>query len=191
MIEFTFSEMEKPMVHNSRSNLFMLSVFVSLTFLGLTVPARADSCQPVFEALTKLVTTPRHSFTTHTTVFSNGGNPRTSETIYAQEKVYIRANGKWMNSPVTAAEVLEQEKENQEHGHATCQFVGNESVDGEAAMLYTMRREDADAKEDAQIWISKSRGLPLRDEQDVNVGGKAGKEHRSTRFEYTNIRPPL
>lgn len=179
------------MVHNSRSNLFMLSAFVSLTFLGLTVPARADSCQPVFDALTKLVTTPRHTFTTHTAAFLNGGKPRTGETIYAQGKLYMRANGKWMNGPVTAAEVLEQEKENQEHGHATCQFVRNESVDGEAAMLYTMRREDEDATQDAEIWISKSRGLPLRDEQDVDVGGKAGKEHRSTRFEYTNIRPPL
>jgi hypothetical protein len=61
--------------------------------------------------------------------------------------------------------------------------VRNESVDGEAAMLNTMRHEDEDAKEDAHIWISKSRGLPLRDEPDVVVGGEAGKEHRSTRFE--------
>jgi hypothetical protein len=33
--------------------------------------------------------------------------------------------------------------------------VRNESVDGEAAMLYTMRHEDEDAKEDAHIWMSK------------------------------------
>jgi hypothetical protein len=62
--------------------------------------------------------------------------------------------------------------------------VRNESVAGEAAMLYTMRHEDEDTKEDAHIWVSKSRGLLLRDEQDVVVGGEAGKEHRSTRFEY-------
>ena len=30
-----------------------------------------------------------------------------------------------------------------------------QSVDSEAAMLYTMRHEDEDAKEDAHIWISK------------------------------------
>jgi len=51
-------------------------------------------------------------------------------------------------------------------------------------MLYTKRREHKDAK-DAHIWIFKSRGVPLRDEQDVVVGGEAGKEHRSTRFEDT------
>jgi hypothetical protein len=34
--------------------------------------------------------------------------------------------------------------------------VRNESVDGEAAMLNTMRHEDEDAKEDAHIWIPKA-----------------------------------
>lgn len=175
------------MVHNSRSNLFLFSTFVSLTFLGLTVPARADSCQPVFDALTKLITTPSHSYTTG---FVNG-KPRESETIYFQGKVYIRAYGKWMHSPVTAAEVLEQEKENEEHGKANCRFVRNEFVGTEPAMVYSMHRETEESKEDAQMWISRATGRPLRDEQDVDVGGKAGKEHRSARFEYTNIGPPL
>jgi hypothetical protein len=67
--------------------------------------------------------------------------------------------------------------------------VRNESVDGEAAMLYTMRHEDEDAKEDAHIWISESRGLLLRDEQDVVVGAEAGKEHRSTRFRVPTPAP--
>jgi hypothetical protein len=191
MIRFTFDEMEKTMVHKSRSNLFMLSVFVSVTFLGLTVPSSADSCQPVFDALDKVVTTPSHSYTTHTASFVNGGKPRESEAIYAQGKVYIRANGKWMHSPVTPAEILEQQKENREHGKATCQFMGNKFVGAEAALLYSMHNENEDVREDAQMWISKSTGLPLRNEEDVDNGGNRVREHRSTRFEYTNIGPPL
>ena len=42
----------------------------------------ADSCQPVFNALTKVVTTPSHSYTTATAV--NGSNAAEAETIFVQ-----------------------------------------------------------------------------------------------------------
>jgi hypothetical protein len=44
----------------------------------------ADSCQPVFDALTRVVTTPGHSYTTHTAALVNGSKPRSSETIDAE-----------------------------------------------------------------------------------------------------------
>ena len=156
-----------------------------------SVARAADSCQPVFDALIKLITTPSHSYTTRTAAFVNGGKPTESETIYVNGKMYIRARGKWMQSPVTTADVLDQEKENEEHGKATCHLVGNEFVGSEPAMVYSMRRETEDFKEDDQIWISRVTGKPLRDEQDVDLGGKAGKDHRSARFDYSSIRPPI
>jgi hypothetical protein len=64
-------------------------------------------------------------------------------------------------------------------------------VGTEAAVLYSMHTESEDAKEDGQIWISNNTGLPLREEQDIDVRGAAGKEHRSTRFVYGNIQPPM
>jgi hypothetical protein len=88
-------------------------------------------------------------------------------------------------------DVLEQEKENREHGKATCQFMRNEFIGAEPAMVYSIHSENEGDKEDGQMWISKSTGLLLRSDQDVNVGGVAGKEHRSARFEYGNIRPPV
>jgi hypothetical protein len=107
-----------------------------------------------------------------------------------QGKKYIRGNGKWMDPNVTTAEVLEQEQEN-EKGKSSCHFVRSESVNGEGASLYHMHRETEDFKEDSQIWISKTRGLPLREEQDVDMGGAIGKQHRSARFEYGNVQPPM
>ena len=41
----------------------------------------ADSRQPVFDALTKVVTTPSHRYTTSSAV--NGGKPTEGETIFA------------------------------------------------------------------------------------------------------------
>jgi hypothetical protein len=114
----------------------------------------ADSCQPVFDASTKVATTPSHSYTTNTAV--NGGEPTEGETIFVNGQKYIRARGKWMRIPVTSQDVLEQEKEKQQHGKSTCQFLRSESVSGEAAMLYSMRREYEEVKEDGEMWCPEA-----------------------------------
>jgi hypothetical protein len=170
-----------------------LSVFsLFALFVSVFAPPglrAADSCQPVFDALTKIVTTPSHSYTTSTA--ANGGKSQTAETIMTQEKKYIRVNGKWMGTPVTTTDVLEQEKEREKNGKATCQLVRSELVGGEPASVYSMHREGDGVTEDEQLWISKVTGRALRAEQDVDMGGEIGKEHRSARFEYGNVAPPM
>lgn len=147
-----------------------------------------DSCQPVFSALTKVVTTPSHSYSTHTM----HGRTTTSETVYMQDKAFIRVNGKWIASPDGPKEILEQQTENRKHGNTTCQVVREESVDGKPATVYSLHTKSEDATEDAQMWIAKGTGLPLREEMDMDVGGGSmGKSHVSIRYEYGNIRPPM
>ncbi len=173
-----------------RNRLCARALFVALATFTLAASARAaDSCQPVFDAIQKLVTTPSHSYTTSTS--AKGDPPLTAETIMTQGKKYIRANGKWMDPRVTTAEVLEQEKENEKNGKSSCQFVRSDSVNGESASLYHMQRETESFNEDSQIWISKTTGLPLREEQDIDYGEKIGKRHNSGRFEYSNVQPPM
>ena len=172
-----------------RNYVFTLSVS-SLLVMGQAVPAHAaDSCQPAFDALTKTATTPNHSYTTNTAV--NGSKPVEGETIFASGQKYIRARGKWMRIPVTSQDVLDQEKEKELHGKSTCQFLRQESVNGEAATLYSMHREYNEVKEDSQMWVSRGTGLLLRVEEDVDNRGNKVKDHRSTRFEYGDIRPPM
>ncbi|MGH9495923.1 MAG: hypothetical protein ACRD3B_13070 [Candidatus Sulfotelmatobacter sp.] len=169
--------------------LLAFSLFLA-SLLSFNVSAQAaDSCQPVFDAEKKLVTTPSHSYSTSTS--AKGGSTLTGETIMVQGKKYIRANGKWMDPHITTAEVLDQEKENEKNGKSSCQFVRSESVNGESASLYHMQREVSGFKEDSQIWISKTTGLPLREEQDMDMGGEIGKRHNSGRFEYSNVKPPM
>ena len=121
-----------------RNYVFTLSV-LSLFVIGQAVTARAaDTCQPVFDALQKLVTIPSHSYTT--TTVAKSGTPRTVETIMVQNKKYMRANGKWMDAHVTTQEVLEQEKENEKNGKSSCQFVRRDSINGESASRYHLQR---------------------------------------------------
>ena len=172
----------------SRLMLFAL-IAIAVTGLCSRRARAADSCQPVFDALTKLVTTPSHSYTTSTPVKS--GKARSAETIMTHGKKYIRVNGKWMDPSVTTAEVLEQERENEKSGKSTCQLLRSEAVNGVPAVVYSLSRQTAGFKEDALIWISKSTAMPLREEQDVDMGGEIGKAHNSARFEYGNVLPPM
>ena len=173
--------------------MFRIYVFtLSVLWLFMMVPAAptyaANACQPVFDALTKVATTPSHSYTI--SVALNGGKTE-AETIFANGQKYIQVHGKWMHLPVTSKDVLEQEKEKEEHGKSTCQFLRSESVNGEAASLYSVHREYEEVTEDGQMWVSKSSGLLLRVEEDFNSGSNKVKEHRSTRFEYGNVKPPM
>ena len=109
--------------------LFMLFVSAQILTLGGCLPAVADSCQPVFDAIIKIVTTPSHSYSTGVV----NGKERSTETIYVQGKTYMIVKGKWWLSPVTPNDVLQQEMENRTSSKATCQFLRDESVNGEPA----------------------------------------------------------
>ena len=65
----------------------------------------------------------------------------------------------------------------------------DESVNGEAVALYEMHSQNDIVKSDGQVWISKGKGLPLRIEADIDIGD-GDKRHMSTRYDYSNVRPP-
>jgi hypothetical protein len=66
----------------------------------------------------------------------------------------------------------------------TCNFVRDESANGEAAAVYRQHHINGDETYDTLIRVSKSSGLPLRQEQDADFGqGKKG--HESLLFKYS------
>lgn len=68
----------------------------------------------------------------------------------------------------------------------------DEALNGQMMTIYSVRSETEDSKEDGQIWLSKSSGVPLKEELDIDVGGGAmGKTHKSIRYEYNNVHAPM
>jgi hypothetical protein len=163
---------------------------VGLLLTGATQLAAQDNCQPLYDAMNKVITTPTHIYTTTNTAPNSGGKPRTIETIYAAGSTYVNFNGKWTRGP-TPQQVVKQEDENRRNSKASCRYLHNESINGETAAVYSTQTETSDQKSDGQMWISKTRGLPLRQELDVDTGDKSGKSHHSVRYEYKNVQPPL
>ncbi len=172
---------------NRMLNLFFAALLGSM----LATPALAldPHCQPVVDAGAKMLTTPTH-ITSTTTAAYTGGKPRNSESIYAGNAIYINVGGKWTRSKMTPQEMLKMQQENSESKKGTCRYVRDESVNGEAAALYAEHSDTEVGTSDGQTWISKSRGLPLRTEMDMDVGGSMGKSHTSMHYDYSNVHPP-
>ena len=166
-------------------------VFAALLGSLMVMPALAmdPACQPVVDANAKMLATPTH-ITTTTTAAYTGGKPRNTESVYAGNAIYVNAGGKWTRSKMTPQDMLKMEQEDRESKKGTCHFVRDESVNGEAAALYAEQSNTEVGTSAAQTWISKSRGVPLRTEIDIDVGGSMGKSHMSMRYDYSNVHPP-
>jgi hypothetical protein len=145
-------------------------------------------CQPTFDALDKIYRTPTHIFTT-LTMGSLGGAVQYTEVVYVGGSVYSKVGGSWERGDLQ--QVKQMEQKNRQDSTATCRYVRDETVNGETAAVYQVHsvRVNTHLSSDGWLWISKSRGLLLRDEQtiiDANF-----KEKTTARYEYTNVRPPL
>ena len=152
-------------------------------------PAQDPVCRVLFSAFDKTLITPNHSYVAESV--SAKDQPKNNEQILAGGIRYIKVNGKWRKSPITTQQLQEQDRENRQNTKEySCRDVRAESAQGESAAVYNAHSKNEDFTSDAQVWISKSRGLILREEEDVDTGGAGGKRHISIRYEYGNVQAP-
>lgn len=146
-----------------------------------------STCKYLADANARIYTIPAHLYQTDT----YAGKTRTSELIFINNKSYLEISGQWRANPMSPAKMAEirKETEDEETKTMTCRVVREEAVNGEAATLYSAHQESPDGKRDSQIWISKSRGVPLKLEMDMD-GGASGRKHRNIRYEYANVQVP-
>ena len=150
-------------------------------------PAAAQTspvCQPVFNAMAKVVITPHHMTSTQS------NSPTVGEMITAGGANYIKIGGAWKKSPMTPQDNIQQQQENIKNAKSyTCKHLPDEVVDGAPATVYGAHSEtEGLGSTDANIWISKASGLPLRSEQDL---GGDRKMHISVKYDYVNITAPV
>jgi hypothetical protein len=166
-----------------------LALFPLAALLAGALPACAASgCDAVIAASQKVLRVPAHLYMTETAGF-NGGKTRNAETIYLNGTMYTSLNGVWRKSPMTVQELADARKDNAKELGA-CTMVHDEMVGVEPATLYKVHTQTPDDTVDTQIWISKLRGLPLKQLSDLDVGGARGKSHTEIRYEYTGVNAP-
>jgi hypothetical protein len=157
---------------------------------GAADPGTDSACQTVLDASAKLFTTPYHLYMTEAAAVAVKGIPMNSEMVFSGGVQYILYNGKWSLSPMSLEEMKALNERNRKNvKNMSCHYVHDESVNGESAALYSTHEENAKGKNDNQIWVSKSKGLILRQETDIDTGG-GNKSHFSSRYEYSNVHAP-
>jgi hypothetical protein len=115
-----------------------------------------------------------------------GGKDFAIETIYANGNIYTRIGGKWSSVPMTP------EGKKPQHDKAACAYVKDELVNAEMTAVYSTHDVSPKGVTDTQVWISKSKGLPLRVEMDIKAGSQQTTAvHTSSRYEYDNVKPPM
>jgi hypothetical protein len=139
--------------------------------------AEDSGCKPVFDAILRQLTTPYHSRGTMTLV---PGKPQQSESISTGKTIYILQSGKWVISPMTPEQLRQQEQENIKDAKSLCRAMGEESVDGVSAILYSVHEDMDGTVTDGQVWIAKASGLPVR----------LKMESMDSRYEYSGIVAP-
>jgi hypothetical protein len=169
----------------------LVAALLSFVALLISPAARAQSdCKMVRDATDKLDTVPNHAYETETNPARPGEGATNHEVIHAGGTIYIMIKGKWKKSPISEAQMRAQEEENWKTAkNISCKYLRDESVNGQSAAVYKTHDENEDTKEDGQVWVSKSKGLLLRQEEDVDIG-YGDKRHHSTRYEYTNVQTP-
>jgi hypothetical protein len=156
--------------------------------LALTaVPALAQripaGCEPLLDATRKQIITPHHAWVTQ------GG--RTTESISIGGATYILVHGTWKRSALGQKEALDQMQKNLRTATAySCQHVGNESVGGVPAAVYTSHVENQGVKADARTWIATGTGLILHQEEDMGTDDGTGTTHMSIRWDYSSVHAP-
>ncbi|HEY2819828.1 MAG TPA: hypothetical protein VGJ06_02200 [Candidatus Acidoferrum sp.] len=161
------------------------AIAIALPF-GVSVVDPA--CKPVLDANHKTLDTANHMYTD---MGGADGKKPTGEMITINGDRYVLISGKWTKSRMTVAATKEQEAENIKNAKVlSCTRVGDDAVSGEAATVYTEHSQNDDTKSDGKIWVSKSRGVILKEEIDLD-SGEARKQHISLRYEYGNVKAPV
>lgn len=149
------------------------------------VMATSASCQPLLAAVQKQAKVASHSYLTAT----NDAKATSTETIETGGTIYVMIHGQWMHSPRTPQD-LEKERAASLGKEAVCTFLRDEAVEGDTAAVYHVQ---GGPREESTMWISKSRGLPVKTERDIEHGvgnGPKVKTHMATRYEYDRVGVP-
>lgn len=164
---------------------------VAVCWLTMTVaaavPAHAQlssECQAVSNAMLRVNTTPHH------TVATGSKLSEVTESIMVGDTNFYKYHGVWKKSPLSPKDSLRLEQDNIKSAKVyTCRRLPDEVLDGASVAVYTAHSETPDVgKTDAKVWLSKTTGLPVRADSDMDTGTK---RHLSVRYDYANITAPI
>jgi hypothetical protein len=177
----------KPSIYRATSEARATLAPISSS-MPMPEPGIDPGCKVVLDATDKLLTVPNHAYMTHKDA---SGKTNSSEIISIDGARYLMVGGKWSKSGRTLQQAKQAEEEKMKNPQLkmSCKHLGDDTVNGEAVGVYTSHEETEDVNADAKFWISKSKGLILKEELQPEAGDV---EHQmNLRYEYSNVHAPM
>ncbi len=167
--------------------MFRITLLPFVAVLTSLPGIASSACDVALAASLKVYQVPVHLYMTE----SGGptGKTRSAETVYLNNTTYVMVNNRWRKSSVSPKDLADAKRDTDQKV-GPCTVVRDETVNGEAATLYKIHSQSKDAGVDTEIWISKAKGMPLKQVNDVDVGGTFSKTHSEIRYEYSNVTAP-
>ena len=162
--------------------IFALCATVAVAY---AVPAAADDCEAIVSASLKQASVPYRG---DMTITQTGQQPTKAQTVYMVNKLYTQVNGQWTVTPMNQQQLAQQINDSMKKGNISCKKIGQDSVGGEAATVYTAHNVQQGATVDTKSWISNGRNLPLKSESHIRVG--SGGQTIQMTLNYTNVSAP-
>ncbi|MDQ2944696.1 MAG: hypothetical protein M3Y27_01910, partial [Acidobacteriota bacterium] len=183
------------LLHDSAEVFYMRKLLTLLGAAALLVPGSTvlaqaavydASCQPAKATMVAMVKTNRYR---GTGTITDKGKAYPSGEIYVGDTLYRKDfESNWSRTAMTPQNLIDASKGRGITMHG-CRTVGNESVNGEAAIVYeaSSDMQQPNIHTDVKIWISARSGLPLR------MDGQGAEGHLKTSMLFTygaDIRAP-
>jgi hypothetical protein len=149
-----------------------------LAMPALTYALDDPGCKALYDASRRANLIANHMYST-TVAGYNRNQPENSEMIStggANGVIYIMVKGKWTRGRLTPGELVKDKGQGAATTKNTCRYLRDEALNGEAASVYSSHGDSEVGQVDTSVWISKSKGLPLRADIDIDEGCQHGQE---------------
>lgn len=179
--------MKLTLFHSRRLIILFAAVSFGIAAAQTLRAASLDdpSCKAVLDATAKMEHTDNHQYVA---IDRNGAKEMEGESIQVGDTSYIKVGNDWKVSPLSPKDSAEQRKENIRDAKVfTCKYERDEAVNGEPAAVYKTHQESDEVNADAELWISKSRGLVLKEV----VNHPDDKQSIVVRIDYSNVQKPV
>jgi hypothetical protein len=146
------------------------------------LPARADDCANMMNTMIAHIGTP---YAATMTTQTPGGETKTMKTVSSGGMMYVEMPDGWKSMAMDPKEQADMMRKAAATAKETCHHAGDEVTGGEPSNVYIAHVENRGSVSDNKVWISKSRGLVMK--TDVQI---QGGQHVTMTFDYNNVMVP-
>ena len=113
------------------------------------------------------------------------GKPAISHLVQTMTASYIETHGKWHSMAISSQDRIDNFTEIMQTAKMSCDVVGSDSVNGEAATVYDLAVENDGAVSKDKLWISGDQLILRAQYQSEDTSGPVDSV-----YDYTHVEPP-